>query len=178
MLVGAQRSPTLSFISVAGPAEKATSVLRRQLHGRLPSDLAERNEAILSSLEAGQPSGDVPPQLLALYRPSVQPYLISWFKYQPTTELAKLNIPCLILQGETDIQVGVSDAEALHAARSECQLKVIQGMNHVLKLVPADQLQQVASYGDPSLPIAAELIQTLTQFLPAAMERGAIGTQR
>ncbi len=164
-MLTAQRTPTLAFISISGPAEKAASVLRRQLLGRLPADLAARNEAILSSLEAGKLSDDVPTPLVALYRPSVQPYLISWFRYAPTTELAKLQIPCLIIQGETDIQVGVSDAELLHAAQSRCQEKLIPGMNHVMKLVPPDRAKQLASYGNPTLPIAEELVRTVTNFL-------------
>ena len=135
-MLASQRSPAVAFISVAGPAEKAAAILRRQLQGHLPTDLAVRNEELLSSLEAGRTSSEVPPPLLALYRPSVQPYLISWFKYSPANEIAKLRVPCLLLQGGTDIQVGVSDAEALHAANKACSLKIIAGMNHIMKTVP------------------------------------------
>jgi uncharacterized protein len=164
-MLAAQRRAVSAFVSVAGPSEKASSILRRQLRGLLPPDLAERNEAILSSLEAGQFATDVPPQLAVLYRPSVQPYLMSWFKYIPTDEIAKLDLPCLVVQGRTDIQVDVSDAEALHAANGRCQLAVVDGMNHLLKIVSADRAQQSASYGNPSLPVAPELIRVLDGFL-------------
>ena len=173
-MLAAQRCPTRAFISIAGAAEKAAAILRRQLRGQLPPDLAEQSETILSSLEAGHTSVDVPTPLTVLYRPSVQPYLISWFKYSPTDELAKLKVPCLIVQGETDIQVGVSDAQALHAARHECQLKIIAGMNHVLKMVPADHDKQIASYSDPGLPLAAELIESLEQFFSNSSVRVAV----
>lgn len=176
-MLAAQRAPASAFISIAGPAEGAAAVLRRQLLGRLPSDLAASSEAILSSLEAGKLSEQVPPELMALYRPSVQPYLVSWFRYTPTIELANLRIPCLILQGETDIQVNISDAEALHAARSECRLKLVPGMNHVMKLVPADQAEQLASYGNPALPVAEELVQALMEFLRSTAIR-PVGTER
>jgi uncharacterized protein len=109
---------------------------------------------------------------------SVQPYLISWFKYTPTEEVRRLKIPCLLVQGETDIQVSVSDAEALRSARSECQLEVIPGMNHVMKMVPADKDKQVASYGDPSLPISAELHQVLARFFSSEPVRAPIGASR
>jgi alpha-beta hydrolase superfamily lysophospholipase len=166
-MLAAQRSPVSAFISIAGPAEKASVVLRRQLQGRLPPNLVERNEAILSALEAGRTPVDVPPALAASYRPSVQPYLMSWFKYSPAQELAKLTVPCLIVQGSTDSQVDVSAAQALHAARAECGMKVIPGMNHVLKMVAADRGQQLASYSDPTLPLAPELTQALEQFFVA-----------
>jgi hypothetical protein len=107
---------------------------------------------------------------MALYRPSVQPYMISWFKHAPQQILAELDVPCLVLQGDTDIQVEVADAEALKAAQPACELSIVAGMNHVLKLVPADQAQQIASYSDPTLPIAPALLQALTQFLNGAYE--------
>ena len=166
-MLAAQRCPVLAFVSVAGPAENAAAVLRRQLAGQLPSDLAATSDAILASLEAGRLSDDVPLELLPLYRPSVQPYLVSWFQYTPRIELARLRIPCLILQGDTDIQVGVSDAHALHGAHGACQLALVPGMNHVLKMVPPDRAEQLASYGNPDLPIAEGLVQALTQFLRA-----------
>ncbi|WP_212758088.1 alpha/beta hydrolase [Usitatibacter palustris] len=166
-LLAAQRNPASAFISIAGPAERAATALRRQLKGRLPPELGARSEAILVSLEAGKTVGDVPSQLSALYRPSVQPYLISWFKYSPADEFAKLRVPCLIVQGGTDIQVEVADARKLHAANPKCALKVIAGMNHILKIVPAERDKQMASYGDPAIPLSTELAQALEQFFAA-----------
>lgn len=177
-LLASQLSPAAAFISVAGPAEKAPSVLRRQLQGRLPPELAVRNEEILQSLEAGRTASEVPQSLSVLYRPSVQPYLISWFKYTPTDEVAKLRVPCLLVQGTTDIQVAVSDAELLHAANKTCSLKVVAGMNHVMKQVPPDRQKQIASYGDPTLPLDAELAQALAQFFSGEQMRAAIGATR
>lgn len=177
-MLASQRSPSLAFISVAGPAEMAPAVLRRQLKGRLPPDLAERNEEILRSLESGSTASEVPPPLLALYRPSVQPYLISWFKYSPADELAKLRVPCLLIQGGTDIQVGVADAEALHAANKSCVLRVVAGMNHVMKSVALDRQKQIASYGDPALPLDTDLTAELASFFSTKQVRAAFGAPR
>lgn len=174
-MLAAQNSPAAAFISMAGPGDKASTILRRQLLGRLPPELAERSEAILQSLEAGRTTSDVPTQLLSLYRPSVQPYLVSWFRYSPADEVAKLKMPCLLVQGDTDIQVAVSDVQRLHSANASCQLAVISGMNHVLKIVPADRTKQLASYGDPTLSIAPELRQVITRFLTSAPVKAAFG---
>lgn len=153
------------FISIAGTADDAATLIRRQLDGRLPLALAARNEAILSGLEKGETSTDVPQELFALYRPSVQPYLISWIRYKPREEIAKLQAPCLIVQGSTDVQVAVADAEGLHAANMSCELRIVEGMNHVLKMVAGDAAQQAASYSDPTLPLAAELGDAVVEFL-------------
>jgi len=47
----------------------------------------------------------VPAQLASVLGPQVQPYLISWMKYDPAKEIAKLEQPILVVQGTTDTQV-------------------------------------------------------------------------
>lgn len=163
------------LVSLAGPAAGASTVLRAQLAGKLPPPLAARNEAILQSLERGQTVADVPPELAALYRPSVQPYLISWFRLEPKAVLAGLRMPVLVLQGDTDIQVGLADAKALQAARPGVEMSIIPGMNHVLKSVPADLPSQLASYSDPALPLAPGLMPRLLQFLGPLASKAAAG---
>lgn len=163
--LAAAQSPTAALVLLAGPSEPAATVLRRQLAGRLPPSLADRSEALLKTLEAGRTDADVPEALNVLYRPSVQPYLVSWFRHDPAQALARLSLPCLIVQGSTDLQVLPDDARRLHAARPACTLALVDGMNHVLKTVPADPAAQQASYGNPALPLAEGLQQSLTAFL-------------
>lgn len=172
--LAALRSPARAWIGLAAPAERAADILRRQLAGRLAAALAERNGAILDELEAGHTVSDVPADLAALYRPSVQPYLISWFAESPTEAIAKLPIACLLVQGDTDVQIRVDDARALHAAQPACTLHIIAGMNHVLKSVPADLSAQLASYGDPTLPLAAKLGPALDDFLSSTAVQAAL----
>jgi pimeloyl-ACP methyl ester carboxylesterase/predicted N-acetyltransferase YhbS len=158
-MLAAKGRTVKAFVSIAGPAQGASSILRQQLHDKLPPELAERNEAILLALEQGRLVDDTPVQLTSLYRPSVQPYLVSWFRYVPAEEIKGLRIPCLILQGDADVQVPVSEARALKAAAPQAQLQILQGMNHVLKL---------AGDADPAPPLAPELGQRLARFLADA----------
>lgn len=69
------------------------------------------------------------------------------------------------MQGTTDIQVGVDEAQALAKARPGAVLAIVTGMNHVLKDVPADPQRQLASYGDPSLPLHPKLAPLIATFL-------------
>lgn len=177
-MIAAQRAGAAAFVSISGAAESATAILRKQLAGKLPPDLAAENERILASLERGETASAVPPAFAAFYRPSVQPYLISWLKYVPAERIATLKMPVLIVQGTTDIQVGLEQAQALRAAAPGAELAIIPGMNHVLKLVPADMKQQVASYTDPALPIAPELVAKVVKFVrQAPPAQGHAGTQ-
>lgn len=154
-----------AFVSIAGPSKPASVVLREQLQTKLPPDLLKENERILAALEEGSIADAVPPLLAALYRPSVQPYLISWMKYDPSRELAKLTVPVLIVQGTTDLQVPVTAAHELKKASPKADVAIINGMNHVLKAVGGDLSGQLSSYSDPKLPVVPELIERVSAFV-------------
>lgn len=164
-MLAAQQEAVRAYISVAGPAKNAADVLRWQLQGKLPPALATRNEEILSALQAGKTHAEVPPELNVLYRASVQPYLVSWFRYTPEKEIVKLTCPVLLIQGDKDIQVNTAQLTALKLAKPDAQSLLVHGMNHVLKITGNDAAQQMASYTDPALPLAPELTKGLASFL-------------
>lgn len=163
--VACQRAPADACISIAGAGSSLDEILRVQLKPRLPPELYQQNEDILQSLARGELVADVPAALLALYRPSVQPYLISSLKYPPRAAVAALPMPLLIVQGSTDLQVSVDDARALAAAAPKAKLVIVPGMNHVLKLVSGDLAQQMPSYANPELPLAPGLVDAVTAFV-------------
>ena len=83
------------------------------LAGRLSGPLTVAHEAILAGLEAGRTTDAVPPELHALYRPSVQPYLVSWLRRRPLDAVVALQVPLLVVQGAADAQVDVEDGRLL-----------------------------------------------------------------
>lgn len=103
--------------------------------------------------------------LNSLFRPSIQPYLISWFKYNPQTEIQKLTIPILILQGNNDIQIAVKDAENLKQANKNADLQIIDKMNHIMKIVDGSQEANLASYNNETLPISEALVEKIVSFI-------------
>lgn len=154
-----------AVISLSGSARPIDQVVRQQLSNHLPPPLMLRSNELLDSLKAGKTDDNVPPPLQAIFRPSVQPYLISLFRQDPAAAFAKLKMPALIIQGSNDIQVGVNDARMLKAAKPDAELAVIEGMNHVMRIVPNDVKRQLASYKDPQLPLAAELGTRILGFI-------------
>jgi fermentation-respiration switch protein FrsA (DUF1100 family) len=154
-----------AVISVSGSARPVDQVIRQQLGNRLPPPLLLRSNELLDSLKAGKPDANVPPALQVIFRPSVQPYLISLFRQDPAAAFARLKMPALIIQGSNDIQVGVNDARLLKAAKPDAELALIEGMNHVMRIVPYDVKRQLASYKDPQLPLAAELGTRILGFI-------------
>jgi pimeloyl-ACP methyl ester carboxylesterase len=153
-MVAARTAAADGFVSLEGAGRPATVVLREQLR-KLPPATYAQADAVIASLQAGKTVSDVPPELAALFRPSVQPYLISWFRYDPAAEIAKLRIPVTIVQGTADVQVTMTDANALAGANPRAKLVVVPGMNHVLKHAPdtSSQTAILSGYTDPALPV-------------------------
>jgi uncharacterized protein len=170
-MIAASRCAAAGFISLEGAGFRAADILRTQLKTRLPEAMKAQNEAILKSLEAGKTVDDAPPALIVLYRPSVQPYLISWFKYDPAKEIAALKMPVLIVQGTTDVQISMDDAKRLAAGKPKAKLVTIEGMNHILKMVSGDLQAQIPSYSDPKLQLSDKLTPELVNFVRAATKR-------
>jgi pimeloyl-ACP methyl ester carboxylesterase len=164
-MIAAQRVPARVVISIAGAGRKAGDVILAQLEGQLPPDLMQTSRDIIASLNGGKTYAPVPASLFAVFRPSVQPYLISWFRYDPAAEAAKLDVPLLVVQGTTDIQVMELDARLLAGAGRRSTLVIVPGMNHIFKDVSGSPAAQAASYSDPSLPIDTELVHAVVQFL-------------
>ena len=165
-MVAAQKSTAVkAYISIAGCGRPAHEVIEEQLSPQ-PEQVRNEAAAINRELLQGHIVENVPNYLAALYRKSVQPYLISWFRYNPAKEIAKLKIPVLILQGDKDIQVGVKEAERLYLARMLSSFYIIEGMNHVLKHCEgSDMLSQLEAYQSPTMPIKQELIEHIARFL-------------
>jgi len=169
--LAAPQANAAGVISLSGSARPIDQLLRQQLASRLPAPLMLRSNELLDSLKAGQPDANVPPALQVIFRPSVQPYLISLFRQDPAQAFAALKVPALIIQGSHDIQVSVDDARQLKAAKPDAELALVEGMNHVLRIVPKDVKQQLASYKDPNRPLAAELGTRIPAFIRSIATR-------
>lgn len=152
------------YVSIAGAGEPIDVILREQLKSQ-PSIVLSSATPILDSLVKGEKVENVPPFLMALFRPSVQPYMISWFAYDPAQHVAKIKKPVLILQGTTDIQVSTNNAQILAKAKPDAQVTIIEGMNHILKPADADRAANMATYMQADLPLEPKLIDIIAKFI-------------
>lgn len=153
------------FVSISGAGSSADIILKEQLaqKGKVVQDLCY---PIIDSLKAGVMIKDVNPMLNSLFRLSVQPYMISWFKHDPQIDIKQLKYPCLILQGDNDLQVSINDAKLLSAAGNESRLLIVEKMNHVLKIIDkGDQSANIASYSNIAMPISAVLTDEIIKYI-------------
>jgi len=132
--LAAESAPASALVSLAAAGQPAGALMGEQLGRVLPPALARRAIAGLRQLEAQQPVDDVPDELFLLLRPTVQPYLMSWFRHDPAQLLARLGLPVLLVHGAADTQVPPQQARLLQAGQPQARLRVLDGVDHGLAL--------------------------------------------
>ncbi|MCX6284284.1 MAG: alpha/beta hydrolase [Bacteroidetes bacterium] len=165
-MIACRQSNASAFISIAGSGRPADEILKEQF-GSLPQETKDQIFPMLEKLKKGDTIGKVPAGLNSFFRPGIQPYLISWFKYDPASEINKLKIPVLIIQGDMDIQVSMEDARLLEKADPKAEIKIIHGMNHVLKDTDTkDKMEQIEKvYTNPDLPLNKAFEDEMVKFI-------------
>ena len=163
--MAAKHNSVVGLVSLAGAGRSAADILKEQLKVNLPEALVPQAFQIIDQLSQGKQVREIPMIFQTLFRPSVQPYLISWFKLDPAREIAKLDIPVMIIQGTTDLQIQEKDATLLHQSAKNSKLHLMKGMNHVLKKADGDKTKQLPSYLKPNFPLFEGLSKTVYEFL-------------
>ncbi|WP_066548095.1 MULTISPECIES: alpha/beta hydrolase [unclassified Sphingomonas] len=169
-LVTAQgRSDICGVVLIAAPGRKLGDVLREQLRANpANAPLLPAAMAAIDTLEAGGSvdAATLPPPLLALFNPAVQPFLRDLMAQSPTALAAALKVPLLVIAAERDIQVPPTDGEALAGAKPGAVLVRVADANHVLKRVTSDdRAANLATYADPSLPVVPEIVDAIVAFV-------------
>jgi uncharacterized protein len=164
------------LILAAVPGRPMGQVLRDQLRSNsIDAALLPKALKAIDALEQGRhidPSA-MHPALMPLSNPMMQDFLIGEFSLDPARLIATYRKPILIMQGERDIQVSVSDAERLKRAAPAARLVLLPDTNHVLKTVTsADWAANAEAYSDPGLPLAPGVIDGIADFIKGSPQAG------
>jgi pimeloyl-ACP methyl ester carboxylesterase len=156
------------LVLVSGAGRPLGQILREQLKSN-PANAPLLAQALpaIDKLEAGQHVDvtGMDPRLMPLFYPDVQGFLIDQMSYDPAKLAAAYNGLELVVQGTTDLQVTMVDAERLAGGRSGVTLVKLEGVNHVLKSAPQDRAANAATYADPSLPLAPGVAEAIAAFV-------------
>lgn len=150
-------------------------VMREQLRAN-PANAPVLDQALgaLDRLEKRE-SVDVStlhPALQMLFAPQVQPYFMDILVRDPAPLAARIALPMLIVQGDRDLQISLADAQALHGAQPNARLAILPGVTHALKRVAGDdRAANMATYTDPALPIAPEVVAAIADFVTSPSGR-------
>ncbi|MCB0516858.1 MAG: alpha/beta fold hydrolase [Chitinophagales bacterium] len=157
----AQKVAVDGIISAAGAGKSAAEILKEQF-AKQPISLREDANVIIDSLVQGYTVNLVNPYLQSVFRPSVQPYLISWFVKNPAEIYQQLSCPKLFLQGDADLQVSPQEVYLLSA--DSTQIHLVENMNHLMKQVQ-NQDENIDSYINPKYPLSEKMMKILLQFI-------------
>ena len=152
-----------AFISIAASGFPIDVTLERQIE-TLGPEIAAAGKGIISELRKGNYVDDVPASLNGFFRPSVQPFLISYMQHDPSEVIKLADYPVLVVQGEHDLQTGLPDAEKLSNSANSADIAVLPLMNHLLRDVK-DDLENRATYGEDRLPLSEGLKTAILEFL-------------
>lgn len=168
-LASAQEEGVCGVVLIATPGRPMGEVLRKQLHANPENEMIlEQALPIINALEHRRRVDitDIPPALQNLFNPAVQGFLINAFSYDPGHLISTIFKPVLLLQGQRDLQVNETDARLLQAANPRASLVILPNMNHILKEITSDdRLVNIASYSEPTRPLAPGLIDSIAHFL-------------
>ena len=157
------------LILVATPGRPLGTILREQLSANpANAPILDEAETAITALEAGErvDVGKFHPAVQGLFAPAVQGFLIDLMAQDPAAMANMVELPMLIVQGGTDLQVGAEDAKALVAAAPGAEYLAIPGMNHALKdIAGGDVAANRASYADPSLAVSPALVDGIAAFI-------------
>jgi hypothetical protein len=162
-MLAAQQSAD-AFISLAGAGRSIDKIVVEQL-AKQSEELSENARQAFDEMSKTGSTSNYSPYLESIFRPSVQPYMLSWMKYDPALEIAKLEVPILIINGSFDLQVDSTDAEILNAAAPTSKLVVLKNMNHIFREIKGENLENTKAYNEPNRPLHPELIPVLTDFI-------------
>jgi pimeloyl-ACP methyl ester carboxylesterase len=172
-----EAADSCGLILLSAPGRRLSVVMREQIASNpANAPLLPQVDAIIASLEAGEAPNltGVHPGLAGLFNPVLNTYFQSLFSHDPAEALARYVGPVLVVQGETDLQVRISDAERLAAAKG-LQPVIIAGMNHVLRDAPADPVANAATYALTEAELSPGLVEAIAGFITANAGPGVDG---
>lgn len=165
-LVAAQSADGIcGVVLIATPGRPLGQVMRAQFRAN-PANAPILDAALgmLDAVEAGRTvdPATLPAPLGAMFPLGVQRYLAGVATIDPARLAATAKVPVAVVQGDADLQVSVDDdAKRLAAASTRATLTVLPGVNHVLKAVGTDRGENLASYADPSRPVAPGVVDAV-----------------
>lgn len=168
----AARNPKVEgVISLCGPGFPIDEILKVQLAAQLLAvdyTLYAQACRIIDTLKRGETPDpeQIPASLQGLFPPYLNTFYHEDMACDPCQVARKLTCPLLIVSGGRDLQVSAANGEALKKAYPSAEVVLFERMAHTLKESEGSSVQtQMEAYTNPSLPLAAGLVERILEFL-------------
>ncbi len=166
LIAARQGAQVAGVVHVSGLGRPLGEVMREQLSRQFDSATLVRYDTAMKYYLRGDQPADVPEHMAMLFVPVNRTYMRSMSAFDPPAAIRAVRQPVLLVQGESDLQATVADAERLHAARPDARLVLMPDVNHVLKHI-ADRTVtgQMSTYQDPGIPIVPQAVQAIADWI-------------
>jgi len=162
----AERAPDAAgFVSLAGPARPPEDLIKEQLSSR--GGLSEDAMKKLNESVAKVKSKDLMPDTPASELPFgvIASFWLDLRGYDPVAALKRSKRPALILQGEADVQVAMTDFAMWKKDFPKAAHKSFPKLNHLF--MPVDGKSTGEEYAAAGQSVDASVIQTIAAWIKA-----------
>lgn len=159
-------TPAAGIALLGTPARPFVEVLRHRLARTADSLRLVQFDSALARFLRGEPQAGLPLYLDLLLQPANRRYLESLAAYAALSELRRVEVPVLIVQGDRDTEVPPGDAEVLRAAAARGEVVILPGANHLFKEAElANRIGELALDMDPRVAIVNELVERMAAWV-------------
>ena len=123
-------------------------------------------QAIEEAIIAGKSFPPPSAQLSDFFAASRIEWLRSWLTFDPSSAIASVQAPVLLVYGSEDLQVSREAFEMLLQARPNASARLIPSMNYLLKQVKTED-ENYDSFTNPKYPLADGLVDLISAFAKA-----------
>ena len=158
------QEPVDKLITLTPAGEAIDKIILDLLSAQAPA-LTENAQEAFTDLRKTGSAVHVSPPLMSFLSPEVQPFMLSWMQYDPAAILAKLTMPIMVISGSKDLQMPEGQGELLARANVNTKYMQIADMNHILKKIEGDDLENARSTNESGRPVVPELIDSVVKFI-------------
>lgn len=163
-VLAAQQEDVDGVVTIAGAVRSIDMILLDQIR-RQDKELSEILEVELEKIKAGLDSTSDNKEIKQLLSGENGEFIRRWMEYDPAAEIKKLDIPVYFIYGTADLQIKPSELDYLDDIINDNKYKILENMNHVLKVSPEDEKENLKRYSYPGYPLHPELIKSIEEFI-------------
>lgn len=163
-VLAAQKEDVAGVILVTGPGRPIDEIMVEQ-YANIRPDIVNQVKEEMKSIREGRDSVVQDEEMKRVFNEENRSFLRSWMAYDPPKEVRKLKSPICVIYGTSDSQVTPVEIQFYGDIINDRNSKIVNNMNHVLKVSPKDAKENQKRYTDPSYPIHPELVSTIMEFI-------------
>lgn len=149
------------YVSIAGAGRPGYEIVEANLIAQLPPEQMDLARTYIDEIRKGNMIDDIDISLASIFNPTIQTYLISWFKYNPAVEIANLDAKILLVKGEKDKLADSADYVRLISVCPKGEKLIVEGMDHMLKKGNEEEVADKVL----DAPLAEGLVEGIASFL-------------